>query len=243
MTATDQEADALASAARMVRQGLARRKQGIEDFVEGTLAMAAGLAQARERFPSDQAFGHWCSNNDFDETVISANERAALIAFGGDLARARTILKQTTRRSIRTIYDNEWRSPVSQSGKPADPDPDPPPASAPSSPPGTAPPWPTSKEPIEVSVTVDPAPARPFVQRAEVAEAISSAELDARIKADPEWRDADEVERLRAQLADAHAEITRLRAENERLKAELSKVQTISEALRKAGRKRKGPAP
>jgi hypothetical protein len=198
---TAAEDDPLASAAALVRQGIAQRNRGREDFIAGVLAMAAGLAQARERFPSNQAFGAWCAANGFDEGVINKDERAALIDFGGDLTRARAVLERTERWPIQLIHAYDWKpKPSSEAPK--------------TEPPGTVPPWPTSGEQIRFTMKVGPAP-DPFVHPAAVREAIKAAQADiARERREQAERAATEPanENSAAPKPDSVAEIARLKA-------------------------------
>jgi hypothetical protein len=252
------EPDALALAAEQVRRGLALMRSGWRDCLTGTMTAATALARARVRLQSDQAFGSWCRENHFGEDVLSKNDRTALVAFGRDPQRACEVLEATHRRSLRSIYENDWRQ--AGGSQIREPKPEPPPAS-----PQTfdVPITPASQKPQTIIVPVITTPAgtplaTPFVPRSQVNEAVNearraqrsadadyareSAEIEARFAADPDWSAADEIERLRGENDRLKAEVARLTAENDALRAELRRVEAVAEIIRAAGRKRKGPA-
>ena len=56
-----------------------------QDWIEGSLRLAAVFAKARDRFPSDIAFGVWLVEN---KRGVNDHDRAALIHFGRDIPRA-----------------------------------------------------------------------------------------------------------------------------------------------------------
>jgi hypothetical protein len=100
--------DRLKSAAAEIHAGLERWWQGQQSAAEGMLRAAAALAAAKELFHSTRAFGEWCQTSGFGASALNANDRAALIAFGADLDKAKQILAVTERKSPQHIYANEW---------------------------------------------------------------------------------------------------------------------------------------
>ena len=114
-------ADSLAASAERIRAGVALMRSGLENYIEGVLRTAEELAKARKLFTADKAFGQWCRDNDFGEDAINKNDRAALVAFGGDLARARSVLEATERKSLQHIYGNEWFPHVRKPDQPRSP--------------------------------------------------------------------------------------------------------------------------
>ena len=58
-----------------------RTQKGQREWIEGTLQLAEAFAAARERFPSDIAFGIWCAENSHDR--VNSDDRAALISYVG----------------------------------------------------------------------------------------------------------------------------------------------------------------
>jgi len=106
MNITTLESGKLDRLALRIKDDIAKIDRTREDWVNTTLDLAAALAEAREHFKSNQAFGLWLEENQF---LLSENDRAALIAFGQDVERARIILGQTESRSVQVIYRREFR--------------------------------------------------------------------------------------------------------------------------------------
>ena len=79
-----------------------------QHWIERTLRQAKILATARTKCASNAEFGRWCADNRFDESVISHQERAILVQWGGNLDWARTVLDRTKRKSIEMIHRREW---------------------------------------------------------------------------------------------------------------------------------------
>jgi hypothetical protein len=92
--------------ATRIKDDIAKIEQSREDWVSTTLDLAAALAEAREHFKDNHSFSRWLEKNQF---LISHQDRSALIAFGQDIERAKLILGQTESRSVRRIYDKEFR--------------------------------------------------------------------------------------------------------------------------------------
>jgi hypothetical protein len=92
----------LVRAGREIDAGFARAQRGTEDWIEGSLQLAQGLALGRKEFPSDPLFGAWLKENNHDH--VNKNDRAALIGLASDIDRARTVLQETESRSYRLIW-------------------------------------------------------------------------------------------------------------------------------------------
>jgi hypothetical protein len=78
------------------------------EWIDNQLEKADALAIARKQFPNNADFGKWCYDNGFGESVLSRDDRAALVEFGKDLAYARTVLERTNRTSPQHILRNEF---------------------------------------------------------------------------------------------------------------------------------------
>jgi hypothetical protein len=105
---TSTKDDKLDRLAVRIKTDIDRCEHSREDWVEATLDLAEALAEAREHFRDNPGFGRWIDEN---QLLISKNDRAALIAFGQDIERARLILGQTESRSLRLIYTKEFHLP------------------------------------------------------------------------------------------------------------------------------------
>ena len=103
---TKLEDSKLVRLATRIKNDIAKIEQSREDWVENTLDLAAALAEARDHFTSNNKFSVWLEENQF---LLGRDERAALIAFGQDIDRAKLILGQTDSRSLQIIYRNEFR--------------------------------------------------------------------------------------------------------------------------------------
>lgn len=84
---------------------LARDAANRKEWIEIKLSLCAEFVDARIQFKADQVFGDWCRTH-FD---IDRNDRTAYVAMGRDLELAREILEITERRSIRHIYEKEFK--------------------------------------------------------------------------------------------------------------------------------------
>jgi hypothetical protein len=95
--------------------GHVRAGRGVQEWVEGSLEMAAALAEARDRFLSDNEFSDWLAGQ--GHNLVSKNDRAALINLGRDIHTARKVLEETESQSYRLIWDKvkDW---FPSSGKP-----------------------------------------------------------------------------------------------------------------------------
>jgi len=102
--------------AKRIRTDLDLRVASHADWVQATLDLSAALAEARDHFKADIAFGRWCDESQFD---LNKDDRAAYIAFGREAERARQILERTESRSVRLIFQKEFR--VRSAAKPQKP--------------------------------------------------------------------------------------------------------------------------
>jgi hypothetical protein len=75
-------------------------------FVETTLKLATVLRAGRLTHPSSRAFSAWLKANNLHS--IHPHARRALIAFAGDIERARRLLEKSKSRSVREIFVNRW---------------------------------------------------------------------------------------------------------------------------------------
>ncbi len=86
----------------------ARLDANCAEWCELTVELCSLYHQGRQLNPSNAAFSEWLHEHDLDHR-LSADDRAAAIAMGGDLERTRAVLTTTDRRSLRLIYEQEWR--------------------------------------------------------------------------------------------------------------------------------------
>lgn len=63
-----------------------------QEWIEGTLELAAALAEARERFKSNTEFSHWLVDAGLDH--ITPDDRAALINMAADIDLALIVLQE-----------------------------------------------------------------------------------------------------------------------------------------------------
>jgi hypothetical protein len=70
------------------------------------VALCECVAAAKARYPSTKAFGAWWDAQGFE---MNHQTRAALVAMGQDMTRAREVLAATERRSIEQVYLNDFR--------------------------------------------------------------------------------------------------------------------------------------
>jgi len=82
----------------------ARAQRGNKEWIEGSIELAQALAEARDRFPSDNAFGAWLGENGHDH--VNKNDRASLIHFGSNPSRARIVFEETLRTSYQLIWED-----------------------------------------------------------------------------------------------------------------------------------------
>lgn len=106
--------------AEEIRADLIRREQSREAWAAATLDLCQHLAEARAEFPANVPFGRWCRDQGFG---LDPNDRAGAIQMGQDTCGARKVLEHTELRSLRLIYEREFRPSVD----PITPPPAPPP--------------------------------------------------------------------------------------------------------------------
>ena len=106
--------------AQKIEAAMMRRTKGDEEWIEGTLELAAELIGARDELKADQAFGKW-----FDDRFrsnakpqISKDERAILIREGRDLDQMRIALEKAEGRSLRGIFTTNSKDPTQSPGGP-----------------------------------------------------------------------------------------------------------------------------
>ena len=98
-----------------IRTAFERTEHGRREWIEGTLELAAALADARSRFPANQPFSHWIVDAGLED--INHQDRSALISMADDLVTARLVLSETKRSSWRHIWEQEMKERFTQVGK------------------------------------------------------------------------------------------------------------------------------
>jgi hypothetical protein len=99
-----------------IRSAYERTEHGRREWIEGTLELAAALAEARARVPADRQFSHWIVDAGLED--INHQDRAALISMAADLPATRRVLEETKRLSWRLIWDEEMKAWFTSAGKP-----------------------------------------------------------------------------------------------------------------------------
>ena len=107
--------DRLAQLQSRIKADLESAEQHDEARIDKIVDAATALAEARELLIQDIAFGRWCDEAQFH---LDKNDRAALVAMGANPEQLRNVLRASTRRSLRLIYEKEWTSRFPNSGKP-----------------------------------------------------------------------------------------------------------------------------
>jgi hypothetical protein len=123
--------------ADQIRADLERRDQSWEGWIETTLDLCQHLAEARAAIRDNITFNQWCNRQGFR---LNDDDRAAAVAIGKDIAKARAVLERTERRSLRYIHKLEYgpRYVAKNKAKLTRPDPPAPPPPRPRSPPRPA---------------------------------------------------------------------------------------------------------
>jgi hypothetical protein len=88
-----------------IREGHEQETQGRDLWRVGVMRQAIALAEKREQFKSDNAFGAYLAENDLD--FYTHQDRAAYIKLGQNPDAARIALEETTRSSVRLIVSEE----------------------------------------------------------------------------------------------------------------------------------------
>lgn len=89
-----------------IRSHIEGMKNAECDWRDHAVALCECVAAAKARYPSTKAFGAWWDAQGFD---MNSDTRAALVAMGQDVARAREVLAVTERRSLHTVYTLEFK--------------------------------------------------------------------------------------------------------------------------------------
>ena len=71
----------------ILKRGHERTKQGRAGWLAGTFELAAALSEARKKLPANSAFSNWLVRSKL--TIISNDDRAALIVIGQNVTAAR----------------------------------------------------------------------------------------------------------------------------------------------------------
>jgi hypothetical protein len=103
-----------------VQNALQLEAEGRKQWIEGTLELINILHDARQRHPSDQAFGKWLADSGYGEDRITRNDRSALLNMAEYPDLTRKVLEQTHRRSWRLIWEEEIQPGLHSAGQPAD---------------------------------------------------------------------------------------------------------------------------
>jgi hypothetical protein len=98
-----------------IRAAFKRTEQGRAEWIEGTIELAAALAEARGRFPGNREFSHWVVDAGLED--INHQDRAALISMARDIPAARRMLEETKRTSWRVIWEEEMKDCLTSPGK------------------------------------------------------------------------------------------------------------------------------
>lgn len=89
-----------------IRSHIEGMKNAECEWRDHAIALCECVAAAKARYPSLQAFGAWWDAQGFN---MNSDTRAALVAMGQDMVRAREVLAVTERRSLRLVYEQEFR--------------------------------------------------------------------------------------------------------------------------------------
>jgi hypothetical protein len=108
-------------------QGILKTEDGRKQWRDGAYNLCLHLAEARKFIGDGRefnvAFGNWCHTNGFGKDVINEADRIAAISMGRRPKELRDCLDKTSRRSIQTIYANEFSSATNISGSRTPPPP------------------------------------------------------------------------------------------------------------------------
>jgi hypothetical protein len=91
--------------AERIKAAYGRTVDGRNEWISGTLELAANLDEARARFPSDIDFGVWLVQNELD--WLGKDDRTALLGMANDLDVTRVVLEETKSASLRVIWREE----------------------------------------------------------------------------------------------------------------------------------------
>jgi hypothetical protein len=91
-----------------IRNNLKRDAANYSEWLEIQESICLELAEARGRFKANIAFGQWCEDNGFGESVLDHRTRAAAVAMGREPEALCECLNATTYRSLRRIFEHDW---------------------------------------------------------------------------------------------------------------------------------------
>jgi hypothetical protein len=92
--------------AKQIHACLANMRHCETEWVENAVRLCEEVAAAKAVYPNTKQFGRWWDGQDFD---MNADTRAALVAMGQDIEKAREVLAITERRSIERVYRHEFQ--------------------------------------------------------------------------------------------------------------------------------------
>jgi hypothetical protein len=104
-----------------IRSHIEGMKSAECDWRDHAVALCECVAAAKARYPSTKAFGAWWDAQGFE---MNSDTRAALVAMGQQMDRAREVLAVTERRSIERVYRHEFQlrhTPKSETPKQQEP--------------------------------------------------------------------------------------------------------------------------
>lgn len=89
-----------------IRSHIEGMKNAECDWREHAIALCVCVAAAKARYPKTKDFGVWWDAQGFD---MNSDTRAALVAMGQEMDKAREVLAVTDRRSIERVYRHEFQ--------------------------------------------------------------------------------------------------------------------------------------
>jgi hypothetical protein len=105
-----------------LNDALTRKAKSREDEIAAELDICRLFAEARAKFADNIGFGEWKARSGYVAiTAIDAHTCAAYAAMGADLEHTKEVLARTERRSIRYIYEHEFRLPHVRKTQPTKP--------------------------------------------------------------------------------------------------------------------------
>ena len=98
--------DQLEQHIKAINIALAKRDDGICDWIEANIEISVRLYKARAMFPNNIDFGAWCDRG--FGNCLPKNIRAIYIQWGEKPEWTRLVLEKTDRTSIEMIHRTEW---------------------------------------------------------------------------------------------------------------------------------------
>ena len=92
--------------AKQIHACLANMRHCETEWVENAIRLCEEVAAAKAVYPNTKQFGRWWDGQEFD---MDYNTRAALVAMGNNIDQAKEVLSVTERRSLRHVYENEFK--------------------------------------------------------------------------------------------------------------------------------------